>query len=285
MTAFGAFLLAHPTSAWRASLVKNLGAHYNATGYYTKAAETLEEGWRLSKDEPGAAAAAIAARALSELLDIHMQFGRLEELERLVAESEGKDLRGGVNEQRLQARAAIYVLKEAHQEAVASAAVAVDQLEGYGKKDHKRHPEVARHQAKHEGASLADVADLAGRTGRPMRLVRRTGGGDFVPGSIVHLKSGHFTALVRQEGDRFLLADPMLDASGEVWLSRAALLDESSGYAVLPAASRPAGWETMARQAVGHVRGKCTAAAPNAGATCPLLSAPVDALSVIRETP
>src|SRR6185436_6765391 len=120
-----------------------------------------------------------------------------------------------------QARRAIYVLREHHHEAVTSASVAVDQLQGYGKPRHRQHPELAKHHATPDGASLADVGDLAERAGTHLRLGKRSNG-DFVPGSIVHLKSGHFTALVRRDGDRFMLADPLLTPGGELWVTRAA---------------------------------------------------------------
>ena len=42
-SAFGTFLSAYPNSAWKSSLFANLGAHYQRTGYYTLAGETLQD--------------------------------------------------------------------------------------------------------------------------------------------------------------------------------------------------------------------------------------------------
>ena len=51
--------------------------------------------------------------------------------------------------------------------------------------------------------------------------------GAFVVPSVVHWKLGHYAALVRQEGDHYLLQDPTF--RNNVWATKAALEAETSG--------------------------------------------------------
>src|SRR6266511_4293356 len=124
VTALGLFLNDHPRTAWRASLVANLGSHYSRTGYYSRALATLTEAWNLAKGAPEPLARAIADHALGELLDLHGKFGQVEKLEGLIAESKDRDLHGDAVEKASNARRAIYILREKHEEAFASGAVA-----------------------------------------------------------------------------------------------------------------------------------------------------------------
>ncbi len=267
VTALGLFLNDHPRTAWRASLVANLGSHYSRTGYYSRALATLTEAWNLAKGAPEPLARAIADHALGELLDLHGKFGQVEKLEGLIAESKDRDLHGDAVEKASNARRAIYILREKHEEAFASGAVAVDRYLGHGKPGYTQHPEIAQFHATPQGASLADIQALTARTGIGMEMAfRGPGGNDLVVPSIVHLKQGHFAALVKEENGRYVLADPILGGE-EVWLSRSALLEEASGYFLVPVGLVPQGWSKPTAAEVGNVRGKCVAAVYDPRAT------------------
>ena len=47
------FLKQYPNSAWKASLLTNLGILYKRTGYWTKALDAWDEAWNLSKSATG----------------------------------------------------------------------------------------------------------------------------------------------------------------------------------------------------------------------------------------
>ena len=58
--------------------------------------------------------------------------------------------------------------------------------------------------------------------------------------SIAHLRPGHFAANVGEANGRYMLDDPLL--GGEVWVTAAALREQSSGYFLVPEGEAPAGW-------------------------------------------
>jgi len=96
------------------------------------------------------------------------------------------------------------------------------------------------------GFSLREVAGLAKRSGLDFQMAFRHAGADFIVPSVVHWKVGHYAALVRQEGDRYLLEDPTF--VNTVWATREALESEVSGYFLVPAGKLPAGWPGVATQ-------------------------------------
>ena len=64
-------------------------------------------------------------------------------------------------------------------------------------------------------------------------------GRDFPVPSVAHLKSGHYAALLRRDGARYLIDDPAL--GGQAWVREEALAEESSGVFVVPSELAPAG--------------------------------------------
>src|SRR4029077_5653915 len=92
-----------------------------------------------------------------------------------------------------------------------SGSVSVDNFLRAHTPGYRRHPEIAKFMAKPEGSSLAEVQALASRTGAALQMVRRPSDDFDIPvPSILHMKVGHFSAVVKQDGQRFLLLDPML---------------------------------------------------------------------------
>jgi hypothetical protein len=77
---------------------------------------------------------------------------------------------------------------------------------------------------------------------------------NFIVPSVVHLKLDHYAAMVRQEGDRYLLQDPTF--GNDTWITGAALDAETSGYFLIPSGELPYGWRTVQAQEAETVWGK-----------------------------
>jgi hypothetical protein len=83
--------------------------------------------------------------------------------------------------------------------------------------------------------------------------------------AVVHWKLGHYSAIVEQDGDRFRIVDPAL--GGNRWIKRATLLEEMSGYALVPREAT-AGWRPVADAEAAAVIGhSCPPGGP--GGTAP----------------
>ena len=74
-------------------------------------------------------------------------------------------------------------------------------------------------------------------------MAYRTKGAAFVVPSVVHWKVGHYAALIRKDGDNFLLEDPTF--RNEIAATTAALEAETSGYFLVPPGDLPSGWRKV----------------------------------------
>jgi YD repeat-containing protein len=71
---------------------------------------------------------------------------------------------------------------------------------------------------------------------------------------VVHWKAGHYAALVRQVGDRYLLEDPTF--GNTVWATKQALEAETSGYFLITPGELRQGWRSVDAKEGGAVWGK-----------------------------
>ena len=83
----------------------------------------------------------------------------------------------------------------------------------------------------------------------------------------MHWKVGHYAALVRQVGDRYLLADPTF--GNTVWATRQALAAETSGYFLIPSGDLPRGWRAVDAKEGASVWGKGVTTSSDPGPLSP----------------
>ena len=81
-----------------------------------------------------------------------------------------------------------------------------------------------------KGISLQQLEELANRNGMAMRASKRVAGRprELPLPAIAHLKSGHFVALLRKDGNRYYVRDATFRSNR--WVSESAMDEESSGY-------------------------------------------------------
>ena len=68
--------------------------------------------------------------------------------------------------------------------------------------------------------------------------------------ALVNWKIGHYGALVKEDGDRYLLQDSTFAPNDgrQIWVSQKALDEEASGYFLVADGSLPEGWQTVSQQ-------------------------------------
>jgi RHS repeat-associated protein len=262
-----AFLAEHPDGRYRPALLANLGLLHREAGRFSRAIESLEEAWRASRGLEGAAAQAVALRALSDLLEIHFVFGHADELRTVLAEVDLAALHGPATERVTLAQEGLWILENKHEEALPSGSTALARVRSVLRPGAPPEPKLVSFPATHDGASLPELEALAAAAGLPMTMAVRSEAAEWPVPSVVHLKVGHFVAVVAREGDRYRVDDPSLQALwGTRWLSADSLADEASGYALV-AGPLPPGWRAADAQGAAHVRGKCLPGFPDVAAT------------------
>ena len=261
-----------PQSRWRVAVQANVGSWYLKKGYYTRAQRNLFEAWKLGKSSDTEAVRRLAEFAGGELMLLQAMFDQLDALEALTDEFAGRELSGGITEKLYVARTTLWGLRNDHERAIPSGSVALERVRldkhekrekekkdrepGYEKKRFERHAELDRFPADHDGASLAEIQDLSSLTDLKLQMAKRESPQSEIPiPSVVHLKQGHFSALVEKRGERYRFDDPLL--GGEVWMSREAFEEESSGYFLVEEGRLPPGWRRANRAETEPVRGMC----------------------------
>jgi RHS repeat-associated protein len=251
---FEPFLSSHPDSRWNGSLLLGLGVVYRRTGYFTRALDSWERSWALLKNETDPRLRALADGAVGELAELSARLGRADRLERLFAEIEGRNVRGPASEKVVAARQGYWVMQNEPERAFLCGPFGLDRILASLRAGHVRDPKIAAAKSTRQGTSMLQMLQLADSVGLKMQIARRTPGAGVLVPALVHWKAGHFAALTKESADRLLIQDPTF--GDDLWISRAALDSEASGYFLVPAGELPQGWQGVARAEAGGVWGK-----------------------------
>jgi RHS repeat-associated protein len=265
---FEDLLTTHSTSVWRPSLLANLGTFYKRHGYFTRAEERLVEAWEIARHATDQNGRAVAEQALVDLIELRCSFGRPAALQELIDQVGSRPLYGVAAQYLERAKSSVWMLTYAHHKALPSGPIALGQILQRVDPEAPRPSEITAFHATVDGASVAQIANLSRAVDFPLKPAFRGPDAVEVPiPSIAHMNPGHFSAIVGEANGFYILDDPLL--GGEVWISEAALREQSSGYFLVPEGPLPEGWTTPAAAAVTKVRGKCASAVPIDQFGCP----------------
>jgi RHS repeat-associated protein len=285
------FLVQHPKSPWRATLFAGLGFEYYTTAHYSLALEAWSKALAGATEAKDTSGSIILARAAEELALLYARLGRMTELEALL-KSTGWQTAPGASEKVNLAREALWMMQNRPEVSFRCGPLALQSILRSDQSLLTSAPtnammEIFNSASTQEGFSLPQVAELSQKIGLNYQMAFRSGlrpspdaaspvhidGANvgqrpsasdvaaaedgrtpFIIPSVVHWKVGHYAALVRQEGDRYLLEDPTF--GNTVWATRQALEAETSGYFLLPPGKLPQGWRAVDAQEGASVWGK-----------------------------
>jgi RHS repeat-associated protein len=257
------FLEQYSRSPWRAALLMNLGIEYYNTAHYSKTMEAWAEAWKLSKDATDAKEKAIADRAVGELAHMYSRLGMMNEMESLLKSVEGRMFIGGATERIAGAREALATMRDQPEISFRCGPLALHRIKLSIDPKNSGVKEIIKSASTRRGVSLPQVAELSKQIGLNYQMAYREKGAEFVVPSVVHWKVGHYAALIRQEGDRYLLEDPTF--GNDVWATKQALEDETSGYFLVPPGKLAPGWRSVEADEGASVWGKGLTAFSNPG--------------------
>jgi RHS repeat-associated protein len=252
--ALNQFLSSHPDSPWRASLLTGLGGLYRHTGWFSKALAAWEEAWKLAKDETQPQPRATADLAVAELAELNARLGRYDRLDALFAELQGRELNPAVSEKIHGAQQGLWLMHNRPEQAFRCGPMALNLICGS-----KIPPELFQKKIFHsrstpQGMSLSSICDLANELGMNYQMARRRPGSTVVLSAVIHWKVGHYAAVLKKAGDKYLVDDPTFGEG--IWITQSALDAEASGYFLVPAGDLPAGWEPVSVEEGKTIWGK-----------------------------
>ena len=111
------FLERFPRSAWRASLLANLGAIYRVTGYWSQALNAWEESWAMLVNGSDPRTKALGDYVLGEMAQLNARLGRADRLESLFSQIGDRDVRGAATEKIAGARQGLSLMRTQPQNA------------------------------------------------------------------------------------------------------------------------------------------------------------------------
>ena len=265
-----AFLARYPDSAWRPSLLANLGTVYRAHGYLSRALNAWERAWDQAKGETEPRARAVADFAIGEFLDLSSKVGHTDAIAARLEELGDRAISGRATQKIGMAREALAVLRWHHELAVASGPLALQALLTMNAPADRAtvRPNAILQQVHTTpaGTSLSALKTLATRVGLAYEMAVRPPGTDFPVPSVIHWRVDHYSALVKKEGGRYLLLDPVL--GGRHWVSAAMLNDEASGYVLAPTTALGPEWRRVPDPEAARVIGHCAPGAPDDNDPC-----------------
>ncbi len=274
------FLEKFPKSPWRAALLTNLGLEYRRTGWFLKALSAWEEAWRLSKDETSNMGKGLADRAFAELVELYARLGRKEDVEKLLKEIDGRSLIGPATEKVTSAREGLWKMYNEPGTAFKCGPFALGQIQNVEKNSNVPNQKVLEAQSTDHGTSLKQVYELSKELGLKYQMAKRKPGSKILVPCVVNWKANHYAALVSEDKGRFLSSDPTF--GGNIFVTKAALDAEASGYFLVPEGELPEGWRSVSFKEASRVWGmgattdhdptgtKCgdDKAKPSCGANC-----------------
>lgn len=248
------FLERFRESPWRASLLCNLGIEYYRSGHYSKTLPAWQEAWALSENASDRKSRAVADRSLGECAYMLARLGRTAELGMLLNSVKDRPLSGSATELIAGAKQGLWAMQHKPEIAFRCGPLALDRILYAVNAVRVGEPAIQDSKSTAKGFALSQVAHLSARLGMNYQMAQRAGGAEILCPAVVHWKVGHYAALIRKEGDRFLVQDPTF--GNDLWMTPKALEAEASGYFLVRPGMLPEGWRAIGEDEGLQVWGK-----------------------------
>ena len=237
------FLRRYPQGSWAPSLRMRLAEEYYSTGWYSKALGSLEGLWIGRGLYPGPGAAVVFTRAGVQMAELYARLGRREDVERVVAELQTATLVLEDEEILRGVRQGLATMQTRPAAAFRCGALALERIRVFLNTTNSGHAAILESKSSRDGMSLTEVASLADGLKMDYQMAFRSPGALLVTPSVMHLRIGHFVALVRDRRGQVQIEDPT--GWETTFASHKAVDAESSGYFLVPAGPLPPGWRSV----------------------------------------
>ena len=248
------FLDAHLGSPWNGALLTNLGLVYYRRGRYSRALQAWTSACAVAMTVTGPAQKPLADRAVGELAYMLAKVGRVSELAALLESAGHRGFCGPATEKIAGARAGLAEMRARPGVSFRCGPLALHRIMLAVHPEDPRTDLIAASESTPHGFSLHQVEELSRQLGLHYQVAFREPGAGLVVPSVVHFTVDHFAAVIRREGDRYLLQDPTF--RNDAWVTRAALDAEASGYFLIPPGDLPEGWRAVDSAEAGSVWGR-----------------------------
>lgn len=226
------FVKKQPDSVWTPSLQYNLGKLYYATGFFSRAIDSYEAAWKACGSSSNAYAIMLGNQAAAELAVMYARVGRKAELQALLDDVKGRFFTDDARVQLQRAHEGLSLMKDEPGVSFRCGPYALSNV-CMAMKGSVPQNFLESSFSTEKGFSLSEVAEMsAQKLQMPVKMIKLNAGASIPVPSVMHLRCGHYGALLREENGYYLLKDPTF--GNDTWMSRKAVLEEGSGYFVTP---------------------------------------------------
>lgn len=247
------FLVARSESGWQVSLLTNLGLSYYRAGRFSLAIDSWEKAWRLGKSVSEPKAKMLVDRALGELMRMHARIGHTDQLDALFAELGDRPVTGPATELVTNSREGLWMMRNRPEISFLCGPMALKNLLLSQGADEKHVQFLNDFQSPPQGVSLAEVDQLARQARFNHQLIYREPGQTVPVPSIIHWKVNHYAAIVDASQGHYHIKDPTFGE--DLWISKAAIDAESSGYFLVKDTKKRKGWRQVQLAEAENIRG------------------------------
>jgi len=260
------FIAHHPNSPWTPSIRANLAYTYRAAGLYSQALVHWPLAWDSVKDESSPLGKRLGDYILVNWGSLLSSLGRVETLEALTAETQGRNL-STISWARLynRLRHNVEVMKQSPGTEFRCGTYALSEVSKALGGDPAIYMQLREIPSPPTGFSMAQLMSFVDANNLHMLPVRRPQGKTLVVPSVIHWKENHYAAIVSIEPsadgrDRYEVIDPTF---GRVqWLPAQSINSEASGKFMVPAGQVPEGWILLNQHEIDQTYGKGACSAP-----------------------
>jgi len=236
------YIAHYPASGWTMAIQTNLGLGYYHAGYFSRALAAWEQAWQLGRHSTVLEAKRLTDRAVGELARMHARIGHADQLEALFADMGDRPITGAATEFITGAQEGIAVMRNRPGIAYLCGPKALGNVLRKLKATPEQIKVADAAQSGPHGFSLTQVSELADKAGLAHKLIYRQPEQPVPVPSVINWKVHHYAAIIETKNGKYHLKDPTF-ASGDLWLTQAAIDAESSGYFLV-----------LTEQAVNHAQ-------------------------------
>jgi hypothetical protein len=227
------FIAAYPASTWVPSLRANLGKHYRESGRYTPALEHWGAAWEAMKGAADGPAKPEADYVLAHYARLLAEFCRMEALELLLQETQGRVLdRGPLSQMMVRTREAYTIMRLNPAVAYRCGNLALHRLAATLGTPGYQPRNVLMAAPAPFGLSAAMMVELGRAGGLDLVAVERVSGEEVPVPSIIHFAQNHYATVVGVVNGRCKVEDPSFRQTH--YYEPAALNAEASGVFLVP---------------------------------------------------
>jgi RHS repeat-associated protein len=257
-SALEAFLTAHPTSPWRVSLLNNLGDFYFRTGQFSRAITAFQSSWDAAKDLQDARGRMLGDQALGQLARMRARIGQVEKLDELMGTTGDRVLTGSASEAVAGVREGLWRMKRDPGRSFHCGPLALAGVREARKLPDAYNARLMAPKTSARGFQMAELQEMATDLGMPSEVVKAGPGAELTSAmlpAVVHWKLDHYAAVLKREGNRFLIKDQTF-GPGRTWVSVDTLMSEASGFFLVPKGTAGRGWTKVNAAQAKEVTGR-----------------------------